>query len=64
MLIEQITVTDEIYAEAGLAYANQYGYEDMATFENDFTKEQVYEVILYDLVVEHIIRNAIITDAE
>ena len=61
---ENILISEEVYNERGLEYAGQYGYEDMASFEADYGAEEIREVILYDLVMDYIISNAVITDAE
>lgn len=59
---EQLEVTSEEYEERALLYAQEYGYTDIADFEADFGKEEIEEAILYDIVIEFVIRNAVIME--
>lgn len=54
---ENLTVTDEIY-QAGLAeYAEQYGYDDAAEFEEQVGKESLEEVLLQEVVTDWLADN-------
>lgn len=62
--IEEIQVTEADYNTQGLEYAISYGYEDLATFETDYGKEEIESVILLDMVMDFILEQAVIVDAE
>ena len=62
--VEGIEVSEEEYNKRALEYAASYGYEDVATFETDYGKEEVEGIILLDLVMEFLVDEAIIVDAE
>lgn len=62
--IEGIAVTEEEYNTRALEYAANYGYEDIASLETDFGKEELERTILTDLVMEYVLEQAVIVDAE
>ncbi len=62
--IEGIEVTEEDYKTQGLDYAISYGYEDLATFETDYGKEEIERVILLDMVMDYLLAQSVIVDAE
>ena len=62
--IEGIEVTEEDYNTQGLEYAISYGYEDLATFETDYGKEEIERVILLDMVMDYLLAQSVIIDAE
>ena len=62
--IEGIEVTEEEYNTRALGYAATYGYEDIASLETDFGKEELERTILTDLVMEYLLEQAVIVDAE
>lgn len=62
--IEGIEVTEEEYNTRALGYAATYGYEDIASLETDFGKEELERTILTDLVMEYVLEQAVIVDAE
>lgn len=57
---EGIVLTEEVYAERVPEYAISYGYSDVASFEEDYGVLAIEEAILFDIVFEYIIDNAII----
>ncbi len=61
---EGIELTDEIYNTMAAEYATSYGYEDVASFVADYTEETVRSAILSELVMDVIIENAVIAEAE
>ena len=62
--IEGIELTEEEYNTRTLEYAIMYGYEDIATFETDYGKEEMEQVILSDIVMDFLVEEAVIVDAE
>ena len=58
---ENLTITDELYAEKSKEYAELYGYESIEKFEQEYGKELVEESILWDLMLEVIVENVVIT---
>lgn len=62
--MENIELTDDIYNAKAAEYAEAYGYEDVASFVEDYEEEQVRSAILSELVMDFIIENAVITEAE
>ncbi len=61
---ENIEVTDEVYQEKVAGLATYYGFEDVASFEEANGKDLIRDSILSELVMEFIIDNAVISDAE
>ena len=57
---EGLTVSEEEYQRRALEYAENYGYEDVATFENDYGAEQILNAITMDCVIDYIISQATI----
>ena len=61
---ENIEVSDAVYEEKLAEYAEYYGYDDVAAFEEANGKDLIVDSILSELVMEFIIDNAIITQAQ
>ena len=61
---ENIEVTDADYDEKVGEMAEYYGYEDVAAFEEANGKDLIMDSILSEKVVDFIIENAVITDAQ
>ena len=63
--IEGITVSEEEYNTRALEYALSYGYKDLATFEAEYTsKEELETIILSDVVMDFLIEESVIIEAE
>ena len=62
--IEGIEVSEEEYNTRALEYAASYGYEDIATFEADYSKEEIEQIILLDIVMDFLVEEAVIVEAE
>ena len=62
--IEGIKVSEEEYTTRALEYALSYGYEDIAGLETDYGKEEMERIILLDLVMDFLVEEAVIVDAE
>lgn len=62
--IEGIEVSEEKYAEEVAEMAEYYGYTDAAEFENANGKDSITDSILSELVMNFIIENAVITEAQ
>lgn len=63
-LLENLEVTQEIYNNNVVEMAAYYGYEDIAEFEDANGVDAIKEAILSELVMNFIIENAVITEAE
>jgi len=61
---ENIAVSDEEYNASVGEMATYYGYEDVATFEEDNGKDVIILNMLSEKVMEFIVDNAVISDAE
>ena len=61
---ENIEVTDADYDEKVGEMAEYYGYEDVAAFEEANGKDLIMDSILSEKVMDFIIENAVITDAQ
>lgn len=61
---ENFEVSDEEYAEALEEMAAYYNYEDSATFEAENGKENILLTCLSEKILDLIIENAVISDAE
>ncbi len=61
---EGLELTDEEYNTKVVEYATDYGYEDATAFEEAMGKDIVRDAIQADVVMEFIIDNANIMDAE
>lgn len=63
--VEKLELTDEEYTTRVAEYAKNYGYEDdIAGFEEQYDKEVIKEVLLNDFVMEWLVDQSVITDAE
>jgi trigger factor len=62
--IEKIEVSDEQYATEVAEMAEYYGYETAEEFEEANGKENIVSSILSELVMDFIIENAVITEAQ
>ena len=62
--LENIKLTDDVYDTKAVEYAESYGYEDVASFVEANGEETVRETILAELVMDFIVENAIITEAQ
>jgi len=58
---EKFVITDELYAEKSKEYAKLYGYESLEEFEEAYGRELIEESILWDLMLEVVANNAVIT---
>lgn len=58
--VEGITVSDELYAEEVVEYAEYYGYDDVKEFEKDNKKENIEFSILAELVMEFLVDEAVV----
>ncbi len=61
---ESLEPTDEEYATKTAEYAESYGYEDTESFLNAYGEDTVKEAILAEVVMDYIIDNATIAEAE
>jgi len=61
---EKISISDEDYAASVEEMAAYYGYEDVATFEEDNGKDVIVLNLLSEKVMEFLVENAVISDAE
>ena len=61
---EGIKLTSDIYEEKATEYAESYGYSDLTSFETALGKEIIEQSIFSELVMDFIIENAVIADAE
>ena len=61
---ENISISDEDYAASVEEMAAYYGYEDVATFEEDNGKDVIVLNMLSEKVMEFLVENAVISDAE
>lgn len=62
--MEGIELTDELFDEKAAEYAESYGYTDMETFFEAYDEGTVRTAILSESVIDIIIENAVITEAE
>ena len=62
--VEELEITEDVYSRKVAEMAAYYGYEDIAEFEDANGVDAIKESILSDLVMDFIIDNAIITEAE
>ncbi len=62
--LENITVEDAYYDEQVAAMAEYYGYTDVASFEEAYGKDAIEDAMLSELVMQFIIDNAVISEAE
>jgi len=62
--LEGIKVSDEDYNSGVAELAEYYGYSDVAEFEAVNGKEDIEESILSELVMEFLVENAVITEAQ
>ena len=59
--VENIELTDELYQEKALELATYYGYTDVATFENDYTKAVIQESLMIEYVLDLCVEKAVVT---
>lgn len=62
--LESIELTDEIYEEKAMEYAQAYGFTDVETFVEQYDEATVRTAILSELVIDFVIENAVITEAQ
>lgn len=62
--LENIEVSDAIYDEKVAELAEYYGYTDVASFEAANGKDLIKDSMLSELVMDFIIDNAVISDAQ
>ncbi|MBR6642472.1 MAG: FKBP-type peptidyl-prolyl cis-trans isomerase [Lachnospiraceae bacterium] len=62
--VEELEITEDVYSRKVAEMAAYYGYEDIAEFEDANGVDAIKESILSDLVMDFIIDNATITEAE
>lgn len=60
--LENITVSDEVYAEKAAEFAAQYGYESVEAMEEDNTKELLLEIITSEVVMEYLVKQAVVVE--
>lgn len=63
-LVEKLEVSEEEYQNRALIYAQTYGYEDVESFETDYGKDMVVEAVTMDYVMDYIISQSEIIEAE
>ena len=61
---ENIELSEELYDSKINEYSAAYGYEDSAAFVEDYGEDVVRKSLLAELVMEFIIDNAVIADAQ
>lgn len=61
---EGLEITKEDYETMAVKYAENAGFEDVAAMEEAYGKDVVEQSILAEVVMQFIIDNAVITDAE
>lgn len=62
--LENIEVEDSYYNEQAAGMAEYYGYTDIASFEKAYGKDTIKDAMISELVMQFIIENAVITDAQ
>lgn len=62
--LEHLELTDDVYNTRAAQYAVEYGYEDVESFVAANGEEVVRSAILSDIVMEFVLENAIIIEAE
>jgi len=62
--MENLELTDDVYNARAAKYATEYGYDDVESFVTANGEDVVREAILSDVVMEYILNNAVITEAE
>lgn len=63
--VEKLELTDAEYAERVAVYAENYGYaDDIEGFEEQYDVEIIRQTLLMDLVMEWLVDQSVITDAE
>lgn len=62
--LENIELTDEIYNSKVAEYAEAYGYEESAEFIEAYGEDVVRKSLLAELVMDFIIDNAVIAEAQ
>lgn len=62
--VENIELTDAVYTEKATEYATNYGYEDLASFEEAYGEDYIRESLFAEIVMDFIIENAVISEAE
>ncbi len=60
---EQLEPTEEYYQAKAMEYAQEAGYESLESFEVDYGREMIEEVVLLDYVVDYVISQANIIKA-
>ncbi len=56
---ENITITDEEYAEGAMEYASYYGLSSVEELEQYYSKENIAQSVLFDKVYEFLANNAV-----
>lgn len=59
---EDIALTKKEYEKGAQEYMELYGYETLEDLENAYTKEIVYESILWDKTLDFLLDNAVLVD--
>ena len=62
--MENLTLSSEEYESRALVYAYNYGYEDVATFEEEYGKDALLEAVTSDYIMDYIISQAVIVKDE
>jgi len=62
--LEDIEVTEELYNEKVAAYVTAYGVEDEAALKTQYGEDTVNSAILSEVVIDFLIENAVIAEAE
>ena len=62
--LENLEVTEEIFNTKAAQYAVDYGYEDVESFIDAYGEEVIRDAFLADIVMEFVLDNAIILEAE
>ena len=62
--VENISLTEAQYQESALQYALASGYEDLATFEADYGRDEIFKVMTQAHVIEYLVSQADIVKPE
>ncbi len=61
---ENITVSDELYAERAAEYVTYYGYPSLEEFEKEYGEDYIRDSILFNLVDEFLVEHAVEIEAD
>jgi len=61
---EKLVLTEELYQELAAAYALDFGYMDVESFEAAYSRELVWETVQTDYILEYIFAKANVVEPE